>query len=1231
MPDDSSRLFDELLAEAVHEPPLLIPGTTLSDGRFVVGALLGTGGMGAVYRATDTRRSLDVAVKVLSRVEADGIYRLKQEFRSLSNVVHPNLVALHELHSDGGVWFLTMELVDGQPLSRMRWTGRLLRDVFGQIAEAIQAIHRQGKLHRDLKPSNVLVTPEGRVVVLDFGLVSDQELGGAGQTLADDGLTGTPAYMAPEQATGHATPRCDWYAFGTMLYEALFGAPPFHGTGVAALVRKREEPASPPPAPDRDVPEDLEALCLRLLERDAAKRPGYPEVIAVVGAPRTAGASADDSPAELFVGRERELRALERALFETDQGRNRVVTVSGDPGIGKTALVKRFLKLVREDLNGVALSGRCPRWEHVPFRACDSLVDDLSRYLRTLPSERAASVLPRNTLVLTQLFPVLGRLPAVQAIKQRRALPHEPSEIRRLGLAALRELVGNIAAQERLVVFVDDLQWSDLDGARLLASLVTGLDQSDAPATLLIVAHRTQDAGETSGLAAFLDRVASDPTLSVEELHLGALNTAKSRQLAAQLLERLRAGIEDQIADEAEGNPLFIRQLVRHVLEADADVSHLDLGGVLARRIARLTPEEREALAAVCLTPRPMSLGLLSRITDRAAPDLLARRLEVAQLVRFSSSSTDLVTAFHDRVREVVLSGMDAGDRASLHARTVEVLERAADPDLAALTLHYLGCGRELDAAACAVSAAERAASEYAFEQAAGMYRLALDVGRWEVPEQIELYVRLAEALALDRRSSEAGETLVKAASLETDGQKRRTLRLRAADQYLAGGWLKQGIGLLRGIFTDLGLDWDQICRADLLELRRRLAKRGLEFTPRPAAEIDPVTLARLDALYVAGKGLAWIQPQSIQLRFALALEALAAGEPMMLASGLRTVARFDAQLDPDDERVYHMVRRICDENPGAQAELLRPGLETGMAIVRGRPWDQCDAARRTEELLLGRPTPDARVLAVARYHQGMALYFQGEAAELGRRCWGWLEDAEDHEDLFLASWLNAQLAIEPVARGRIETAREMCRKAKRMWAAMDDAGEFMLSLCCSDVIASCDVYDGDDSAWERFDRTTRWFEGSALSRIPFVTCSYQNIRAKTALACALLAGPGRSRGDELLHEAGAAIAARPRGLTGRVVVLPHFRNLATLFSAGLAAARGDTESALIHLDRGLEQLAAAGYYELVSAHARRAKGLLIGGTEGYELARRSEDELRSLGVVDPARHAQTVIPGFSP
>src|SRR5262245_40099008 len=233
--------------------------------------------MGVVYEALDRERNARVALKTLRDLDADGIYYLKREFRALADVAHLNLVQLHELHQVGERWFFTMELLEGTDLLThvrdesppellpsgviyQRPNLARLRASLRQLAQGVAALHASGKLHRDIKPSNALVTPQGRVVLLDFGLVTDLTLTRLYQTLAPK-LVGTPAYLAPEQAARQLpSPACDWYSVGALLYEALAGVPPFTGNLLEVLMAKQQHDPPPPSSLAPSVPADLEAL-----------------------------------------------------------------------------------------------------------------------------------------------------------------------------------------------------------------------------------------------------------------------------------------------------------------------------------------------------------------------------------------------------------------------------------------------------------------------------------------------------------------------------------------------------------------------------------------------------------------------------------------------------------------------------------------------------------------------------------------------------------------------------------------------------------------------------------------------------------------------------------------------------------------------------------------------------------------------------------------------------------
>jgi eukaryotic-like serine/threonine-protein kinase len=189
--------------------------------RFEVLRLLGTGGMGSVYLALDRHLQAQVALKTLNRADGVDLFRFKREFRSLADLRHANLVTLYELFSEGELWYFTMEHVRGVPLDRylrpdpaVSPSGELLRSTLRQLCEGVCAIHAADCVHRDLKPPNVLVTESGRVVILDFGLAKQA----SSNSLSGAGITGTPAYMAPEQVLEKpCLPAADWYDVGSML------------------------------------------------------------------------------------------------------------------------------------------------------------------------------------------------------------------------------------------------------------------------------------------------------------------------------------------------------------------------------------------------------------------------------------------------------------------------------------------------------------------------------------------------------------------------------------------------------------------------------------------------------------------------------------------------------------------------------------------------------------------------------------------------------------------------------------------------------------------------------------------------------------------------------------------------------------------------------------------------------------------------------------------------------
>jgi TolB-like protein/Tfp pilus assembly protein PilF len=264
-------------------------GTRL--GAYEILSALGAGGMGEVYRARDTRLGREVALKVLPEAFARDpgrLARFEREARTVAALNHPNIVVLHSIEESEGVRFLTMELVEGQGLDRLVASSGLplprVLDLSIPLADALVAAHEKGVIHRDLKPGNVMVTREGRVKVLDFGLAKATREDAAGdQTQAvtmespisqAGHAVGTMPYMAPEQIRGEAVDaRADVFALGVMLYELLAGTRPFSGKTSADLSSSilRDDPVSLQTL-RAELPRDMERIVGRCLEKDRERR-----------------------------------------------------------------------------------------------------------------------------------------------------------------------------------------------------------------------------------------------------------------------------------------------------------------------------------------------------------------------------------------------------------------------------------------------------------------------------------------------------------------------------------------------------------------------------------------------------------------------------------------------------------------------------------------------------------------------------------------------------------------------------------------------------------------------------------------------------------------------------------------------------------------------------------------------------------------------------------------------
>jgi eukaryotic-like serine/threonine-protein kinase len=670
--------------------------------RFKLLRMLGEGGMGVVYEALDNDRGQRLALKTLRAFSADALFRFKREFRALQALHHPNLVNLGELIEEGGQWFFTMELVDGVNFVKYaRGEDRLFRPSFdmvslppqptpspslqsadlaptastddemmrslidrshqaqaegeldelklrvalAQLAEGLGALHRAGKVHRDVKPSNILVTNEGRVVLLDFGLVAESE------DLHERRVVGTVDYMAPEQALGTTPgPAADWYSVGVVLYEALCGRPPFIGPSMEVLMGKQRIDPMPPSHHSRSVPRYLDELCMALLQRDPTWRPGEREILQRIGLGQPTVPVTDEVSGPIrtstpvpFVGRQRELEELRRAFADVRAGPVAVL-VQGEAGIGRSALVDAFGRSLGDDV--VVLSGRCQERETVPFKAFDGAIDSLSRWLARQPRDQVAALLPEHAAATAHLFPVLQRIDAVAALGPAAGM--DLPSLRARAFKALRELLARLTARAPIVIIIDDYHWADAD-SRALEREVLG---EGGPPLLFVTTSREGEAART--------------------VAVGRLDLAESRQLVGELLGA--GGIAhpdpawiDAIAHEGQGHPLFIDQLVRYVLELSRPP--VGLWAAIWNRISRLDEPLRRIveLLAVAGGPLPQETAAAAAGLEYSEFSRLTNVLRVAHLVRTSGGRRgDTIEPYHAEVSRAVLQHLPPDEAARI-------------------------------------------------------------------------------------------------------------------------------------------------------------------------------------------------------------------------------------------------------------------------------------------------------------------------------------------------------------------------------------------------------------------------------------------------------------------------------------------------------------------------------------------------------------------------------------
>lgn len=1236
-------------------------------GRYVIERELGSGGMGTVYRVHDGARDETVALKTLRWTDPAAIYRFKKEFRALADVAHRNLVQLHELVAQEDVWFFTMELVEGQSFVqyvRPGFGGRAprpeatdvdavadkpitagtpgdgvpapvgildvprLRAALRQLIQGVAALHAASIVHRDLKPANVLVTDEGRVVILDFGIAAEVVSSPTLKTV-EDGVSGTVEYMSPEQCAGErCTAASDWYAVGALLYEALTGRLPYSSSGVRLLIEKLEADPPPPDALVPDLSADLVALCVSLMARSPADRPADEELLVRLRLSRPGvvvdrhGRQVEGAP---LVGRSEHLERLCDALVAAERGQPVSVCVYGPSGIGKTTLVRHFTDDLVGTQRAVVLLGRCFVRETVPYKALDGVIDALSRLLRAIPSEAVEARLPSDTTALARVFPVLRRVEAIERRAEAALEISDQRELRRRAFGALRDLLSAISRHRPVVLHIDDLQWTDRDSADVLTDL---LQSSVLGRLLFVLSFRSEDVGGMPFLAELLSRATTDTRRT---LQIGPLTTEDAVEYAMQMLGALRPDAQaraQRLAQESDGNPFLLDQMVRVTVEAErgGDGKSLGLGEMLAARLKQMPRGARELVEVLAVAGQPMDARAAYRAASLEGDERpLLTSLRLAHLVR-ASATTELVDLYHDRIRETLVHELSAARARVIHRRLAEELEAAAVARPESLYEHCLGAGDNRRAAAYAAKAAVEAQAALAFERAALFYQRALDLCSDPGPQTASWLVGLGDALASAGRGGEAARAYLDAKPM-LDAWSALEIERRAGQQYLISGRLEEGLTVIGRVLAKAGLPplASSPKRAFLaLVLRRmRVGLRGLSYKEREASAIPADALTRIDTCWAVAEGMGLVDNiQGAAFQTLHLLLALDVGEPARIGRALAMEGGYASSTGAAARatRLLREAERLADR-PGSRATLgLVRAISAVAALHDGQFEDAEKFAVEAETILAGEQGLSAWPLNIARVYHISALIDEGKIVELCRVSRRFLDDALDRGNLFAATmfrtgwsvllWLAADDLVG--ARAALAAASAQC-----------PAGVFYIPhYNCLLARGLIDLHAGaDDDAYRHIAEVWPAVERSLVLRIRSVRVRCFRMRAACAIAAARVARDPKP----LL-----AIAERDAGRLEREA---HYsvilnRAWAQMLRAGIAVTRENRRAALDHLHGAMDNFreCRSAFY---LAMARRKRGELLSGDEGRAQIAAADAWMAGEGIVNPGRLAAAFVPGF--
>lgn len=757
----------------------LAVGATLND-RYKLEAELGRGGMGTVYRAHDETLKRDVAIKMLSELGlgTEGRDRLLNEAQAIAQLSHPNIVSVFDAGEQDGTPYIVMEVIEGaslhdRPPKDMAGIAR----VAAQVCAALEHAHSQGVVHRDLKPENVLIAEDGTAKLMDFGIARSV----ASRMTTEGEIVGTVFYLAPEIALGKEFDgRADLYSLGVMLYELATGELPFaQGDPLAVISQHIHASVVPPRARNEQVPPRLDNLILQLLEKSPEHRPASAAEV------QQALERSDllDPEAEglkelavvrriargRFVGREQELIDATGLWNKALAGEGQLLLVSGEPGIGKTRLI-RELSTHAEVTGGRSLIGECESEGGAPYTPFAQIVRQSLRQGSENGFQLPEFVLGDLLKLAPELKPYYPDVPPNPQL--------EPEAEQRRLFENVVTFCSALSEVAPLMLVIDDGHWADSGSLALLRYLAKRTQQQRI---LLTVTYREVELDEALPF--------HETLLDLNRKRLGTriklkrFDEQQTRDLLAAVFEEeITEEFLEGIYQETEGNPFFIEEVCKALVES-GQVYYTENGWerlsmeeleipqsvrvAIQSRLSKFPEQYQDALNLAAVLGREFDFDTLAEASELDEDTLIEvlEAAEDAQLIEEVSGKGSATFSFvHALIPSTLVEGVRTLRRRRLHKRAAVAIQVTRPEDFEDLAHHYEEAGDEAQARAYYTRAGERAAAAFANPEAESHLRAALELQPAQA-ERAGLLSELAEVVSRLGRFDEAIERWADAAA----------------------------------------------------------------------------------------------------------------------------------------------------------------------------------------------------------------------------------------------------------------------------------------------------------------------------------------------------------------------------------------------------------------------------------------------------------------------------------